>query len=1542
MKTVKTNSINIKVISLILSLLIVFYLIPLSVYADNSDNTTDLIETNNNLVIDENAEVATIDDEDNSTYIRNDGIENYYPTIEHSAGAGGAGSINLSTGKLTFVIPTLTATDSLFAFTPTLVYNSSLAGEPVTSENVDVPFNTSYMPNGFKLNILETVTKKSGYDENNASYTYYTFYDSDGTTHNFFSSGNNTSYYDDNGLKLTLTLSGGNIEIEDYSDTVKTYSPINNSSWHLTSITDKYNNQLIFEFNSSYQPTKVIVKPNGLSDIEMLDLLYEGGKLCAVYNDSSKDSVIFGYSNGNLSTVRYCYGNSSTTEQNVRNAYLNFANATNVTAYANAVYTTDGNGYITSVRDIEANKKFNYEITNGKICKISEYAGSVLGQQISCTYGEGYTDVRFTGNDETLNTADDIITRYIFDEYGRALSVFSTSVNGNEIYSASTRIYEDSDKAKNNVKESAVLYGVNPDDIIESESNSNGYFATILDGTDSTMGVYKQTVMLVENPGSLTESNSNVEYIISGYGYSNSVIKNGSAGFSLGVNVYYYQGANAEDAVVTYNFDFANVENVWQYICGKFNCNLESTETVSYAIVRKIEVVCSYFGHPNIENESAYAYFKDIALTSFEVNNGYSYYYDSITGNLEAKKNSLYQEEYTYDDQNRITGISNSYNETYVYEYITADETLTHIEEYYKNGELVSSSEYTYDKYGLLLSTTFYGKIRDDISINGYDDVNITTTYEYVITPGSKIFGALHSETNSLGCTTLYDIDSSNGRLLRVINVSANTGYEYTYYGNGQLLSIEPVVMSGAYYVESGASVEYSYYANGQLSYIMTGSTRYDMLWDSFGNVSEVNIGDRTLVSYEYYPNNGKLKKVNYGNGFSEEYVYNTLEMLSEVWYTYDDGTRECVYSYTYNYDSSLAEVTDHRANNSTQYRYDDRGRLVSIGEKNANVTDYSTVCEIEYNTDGSIASDEYILSYTSGVKSLTTSYEYDLNGVLVSETHEYLSDNHKINYSYDNLNRLSDVDRDYGAFDYTTKYHYLHAYDFGYTDDTSYLVDRYTSNVGSSSKTYYYDYDYRGNITTMTKDGAQTTYTYDNIGQLVNEVTGNTRLTYTYDDAGNILSIKSETVSWGGEIVRAVRPGLPTTINFGYTNSEWGDLLTSYKGTAITYDEIGNPLSYYNGTAYTFTWEGRRLVGAVKGSNNMSFTYNEEGIRTSKTVNGVTHTYHLNGSQIIAEEWGDKLVVYLYDASGSHIGMMYRDSSYATDIFDVFWFEKNLHGDIVAVYNASGVKVAEYTYNDAWGNHTVTYANGGASTGAKYNPFRYRGYYYDTDLGMYYLNSRYYDSKICRFINSDTYVSTGQSLTGNNMFVYCDNNPVMLVDFQGDQAMPWNELSWPGKIHRYIQEYLRDNYQYILEVPVSGGRIDLVKDGYAYEIKPFTTSKIIAWVQLATYVLLSGEERSYSIGVYRPELTGGFKTKEGYAVRFYYMGSGIIQYSFYRNSNSVNLPLFVPTPKENNSKTGNKTAIVLTGVACIAFGFCGGGGGAPCKELGAITWKIY
>ena len=223
-----------------------------------------------------------------------------------------------------------------------------------------------------------------------------------------------------------------------------------------------------------------------------------------------------------------------------------------------------------------------------------------------------------------------------------------------------------------------------------------------------------------------------------------------------------------------------------------------------------------------------------------------------------------------------------------------------------------------------------------------------------------------------------------------------------------------------------------------------------------------------------------------------------------------------------------------------------------------------------------------------------------------------------------------------------------------------------------------------------------------------------------------------------------------------------------SYNGQDITYDGIGNPISYYNG--FTFSWQGRRLVGATRGSDTLSFTYNDDGIRTSKTVNGVKTTYYLSGSQILAEVTPSYEIMYIYDASGSPVGMQYRSFTYANGVYDVYFFEKNLQGDILAVYSAEGVKLISYEY-DAWGNFATTYHNGGENTSAVNNRFTYRGYYYDSDLGMYYLSARYYDQNIKRFLSPDAtaVVSvTPMALTDKNLFAYCDNNPIIRVDNGG------------------------------------------------------------------------------------------------------------------------------------------------------------------------------
>ena len=142
--------------------------------------------------------------------------------------------------------------------------------------------------------------------------------------------------------------------------------------------------------------------------------------------------------------------------------------------------------------------------------------------------------------------------------------------------------------------------------------------------------------------------------------------------------------------------------------------------------------------------------------------------------------------------------------------------------------------------------------------------------------------------------------------------------------------------------------------------------------------------------------------------------------------------------------------------------------------------------------------------------------------------------------------------------------------------------------------------------------------------------------------------------------------------------------------------------------------------------------------------------------------------MLFLYDADGSVIGMQYRNSAKPAGEWDTYYYEKNLQGDIVAIYNASGTKLVSYNY-DAWGDFTRTDLASNVPDVVKNNPITYRGYYYDDDLDLYYLATRYYDPFTCRFVTADSYVSTGQGILGYNRYAYCGNNPVNRIDPAGE-----------------------------------------------------------------------------------------------------------------------------------------------------------------------------
>ena len=218
--------------------------------------------------------------------------------------------------------------------------------------------------------------------------------------------------------------------------------------------------------------------------------------------------------------------------------------------------------------------------------------------------------------------------------------------------------------------------------------------------------------------------------------------------------------------------------------------------------------------------------------------------------------------------------------------------------------------------------------------------------------------------------------------------------------------------------------------------------------------------------------------------------------------------------------------------------------------------------------------------------------------------------------------------------------------------------------------------------------------------------------------------------------------------------------MLTNVNGQTITRDDIGNMLN--NGT-YTYTWEhGRELAEMASGDGRWSFTYDANGMRTGKTRRNVftnelidSYSYVYNGSQLSQMKENSDVLNFFYDGAG-------RPAYFTYGVF-TYYYVTNLQGDVVAILDSSGTVVVDYHY-DAYG---VLLQTGGtmAATIGTLNPLTYRGYVYDHETGLYYLQSRYYNPTIRQFISPDAFVSTGQGYLGYNMFAYCGNNPVNNYD---------------------------------------------------------------------------------------------------------------------------------------------------------------------------------
>ena len=391
-------------------------------------------------------------------------------------------------------------------------------------------------------------------------------------------------------------------------------------------------------------------------------------------------------------------------------------------------------------------------------------------------------------------------------------------------------------------------------------------------------------------------------------------------------------------------------------------------------------------------------------------------------------------------------------------------------------------------------------------------------------------------------------------------------------------------------------------------------------------------------------------------------------------------------------------------------------------------------------------------------------------------------NDELKLQNYYDNLGRVTrksfNGNKDFGT---------VYTYENVGSKETSTLIKSVKTPIG----TYTYEYDKLGNITSVTDGTSTVSYEYDSLNQLtrVNDEKAGKTITYSYTN-GNITEQKEYEYTTGelGEEIAAK--------TWNYTDSTWSDLLTNFNGTQITYDEIGNPLTIGE---KSLTWLGRQLQSITDSNSEISYLYNGDGNRVSKTVNGVKTEFIYNGDILAGQITGDDKIVFMYDNNSDIFGFIYNGIEY--------YYIKNAQNDVIAIANADGNVLVNYTYDplgkvisitdkdgnefsqEPTGDETATTVAdepitkpatvdettkdvGTATKIAFLNPIRYRSYYYDSETEWYYLKTRYYSPDMCRFINADSVVSKiANCIIGYNLFSYCFNNSIILDDSSG---------SWP------------------------------------------------------------------------------------------------------------------------------------------------------------------
>ena len=901
-------------------------------------------------------------------------------------------------------------------------------------------------------------------------------------------------------------------------------------------------------------------------------------------------------------------------------------------------------------------------------------------------------------------------------------------------------------------------------------------------------------------------SSDNV-FILSGWAKAASVPTNGSANFELRAKVHYFGGS---EEVFKIPFNWQTDE--WQFTSGLIT--LQQDGEVEY-----IEIYCIY------ENNANTAYFDSISLV-IDSNAGTSYDYDSF-GRLTDVKNSdgVKSKNYTYSDS-RLSKITSNRMVTDT-EYDNYGNVTKVNQKLRKSGQIYfvldTTTNYEYNAFGQIISATTHADT---------DETEIyKKTYQY--SESASNFGAILREVDAGADASIRYRYDDKGNLITTIDPRGyGLDYTYDNFGNITSVTIRRYTDStGGTDIPGAPVINYLYDGKDQLSKITTESAEYTFTYDAFGNTTEIKVNGISLASYNYEGGNGKLLSLTYGNGKVVRYDYDNLDRVSKIYYnntvacTYSYNA-EGYMSEVVDYKAHIKvkyEYDTHGRNTVTNYFTFSGTNASSCEIGYAVYVDYDNigrVSRIIYAFAGSTGSSDqlyYIPQYvddSSIIKNWNVSINDSVDRYLYLDTDAFgratvkniVIDSNTLletQYTYDSVETEDEV---YDSWDG----HYC-----GLLSLTSDRIIRYkntykkriptgTNTEKEVSTSYNYSYDASGNITGIYKYCTEinytngnytssssktyyTRYTYDYLNQLIREddEEAGSSYTYEYDNAGNRTSKKRYAYTLGtlGRIIESF------SSSYSYDNC----LITDgCSNDSIEYDAIGNPTSFVDidepHNYYTnLTWDGRQLKTIIKyfcgDELYINYNYNSDGIRISKEYDdydtGILYRweYDLDGSTIVRVKYYNddeltKILLFMYDENGSPFAMSVKDAGSGT--VKTYYYEKNLQGDIVGIMNEAGYKVVSYTY-DAWGNPyspVYVYHSGVSATdrdNVKLNPFRYRGYYYDSETGYYYLQTRYYSPELGRFLNADGYINANGDILGYNMFAYCSNDPVNKIDPSGE-----------------------------------------------------------------------------------------------------------------------------------------------------------------------------